>query len=168
MNRPIVFDTVVLSNFTTTGTTDVLVRRFDRPATVPTVVTELERGIEEGYEFLADAVSVIDGHEEFTVVAAEPSPGTVVPEIAAAVDAGEAEALATAIQRNGMFASDDGAARRLAEERGVPYTGSIGILADLVRRGTLSVSEADDWLETWIVQNGYYSPIESVGELLDD
>lgn len=39
---------------------------------------------------------------------------------------------------------------------------------DEVERGRIDRSTADDWLDTWREQRGYYAPVESVGDLLDD
>ncbi len=42
--------------------------------------------------------------------------------------AGESEAMAIAHNRSWVFASDDGAARNFAKERGIRLTGTLGIL----------------------------------------
>jgi predicted nucleic acid-binding protein len=82
------------------------------------------------------------------------------------VDTGEAEALAAAIHFDGVVATDDMAARKLARERDISFTGSVGILADGVHRDELDVKTADRWLSEWVRIAGYHSPIETVGELL--
>ncbi len=93
---------------------------------------------------------------------------TVDERVYAGLDGGETDALIVAMQHEGILASDDGAARDRAREYGVPVTGSLGILADGVRRNELPLETAETWLETWIADNGYYSPVESVAELLQE
>ena len=69
---------------------------------------------------------------------------------------------------DGTFVSDDVAARRLADELGVPKTGSIGLLVNGIARNELSVETADEWLDVWRKQRGYYAPVESVADALPD
>jgi len=51
---------------------------------------------------------------------------------------------------------------------GVPVTGSVGLLVLGVERGAIASETADDWLDGWREHRGYYAPVESVKELLDD
>lgn len=161
-----VFDTVVLSNFSATGTTATLVQGICRPVTAPSVVSELEAGIGEGYYFLEDALAQLDAG----ALEIERPDASVETELSAgsnSLDPGEAGALAVAIQLDGIFASDDLDARLTADERGVPITGSIGLSANLVEQDVIRLREADEWLNVWMRENGYYSPTETVRELLD-
>ena len=84
------------------------------------------------------------------------------------MDYGEAHALHATIIEGGTLATDDLAARKLADQRGVPVTGSIGLLVRLVRQGVLTVDEADTVLRRWIEKSNYFSPVESVREVLPD
>lgn len=54
--------------------------------------------------------------------------------------------------------TDDGAARDLAAGRGVQYTGSIGVLIELVDDGEIDESTADTWLKRWIDETSYRAP----------
>ena len=87
-------------------------------------------------------------------------------EILDSVDYGKAYALSAASVEDGTLATDDLAAREIADERGIPVTGSIGLLIRLVRRDAFTVDEADAVLERWIEGSRYFSPVESVRELL--
>lgn len=78
---------------------------------------------------------------------------------------GEASSLALASSRGLALVSDDLAARRLAEEREVPLTGTLGILITLVRDGTLTLAEANDLLAT-MIERRYRSPVERLDELI--
>lgn len=163
-STPVVFDTVVLSNFAMSDSVEWLADRFERPWTVPAVEAEIGRGKAEGYGFLGRLDDLLGG----AIRIVEPDMGTVDKHVYADLDSGETDALIVAIQHEGILASDDGAARDRAREYGVPVTGSIGVLADGVRRNELSLETAEQWLETWITDNGYYSPVESVAELLQE
>jgi predicted nucleic acid-binding protein len=59
--------------------------------------------------------------------------------------------------------TDDLAARRLAKERDVPVTGTLGILIESVRSNFLTLSEANAILADMIRQR-YRSPIDRLDE----
>jgi predicted nucleic acid-binding protein len=63
------------------------------------------------------------------------------------------------------LATDDLAARRLAQGREVPLTGTCGILIALVRNDALSLAEANDALLE-MIQRGYRSPVGNLDELV--
>jgi hypothetical protein len=67
--QPVVLDATVLSNFASTGTVNALVDILDRPATVPGVQTELERGYARDYDFLDDALARIS--DDITLLGVE-------------------------------------------------------------------------------------------------
>lgn len=141
--------------------------------TVRAVEQELRRGREDGYEFLEPALDRLEAVDDFPrgptdwigVVPIDGSPRNDVPEVIEKLDRGEAHALYRAWPDR-TLASDDLDARQLAKSRDVPVTGSIGILAAGVESGELSVETADDWLDVWR-DTGYYSPVDSVAELVD-
>jgi len=80
------------------------------------------------------------------------------------LDPGEAECLAVALHRGYRFLSDDFAARRLAEARGLTVSGTIGILLKGIAAGALSLPEADRLLAEMIA-HGYRAPVRSLREL---
>ncbi|AWB26564.1 hypothetical protein [Halococcoides cellulosivorans] len=73
-----------------------------------------------------------------------------------------------ALEDDGTLATDDLAARRFADDLSVPVTGSIGILLVGIESGAIDREQADDWLETWRETRGYYAPVNSVSEILDE
>jgi predicted nucleic acid-binding protein len=73
-----------------------------------------------------------------------------------------------AVEHDGTVATDDLAARRLATELDMPVTGSIGLLVLGIKREHIDSETADEWLEVWRDERGYYAPVESVTELLDE
>ena len=158
---PIVFDTVVLSNFAASESIDWLCSRFREPCTTAAVARELRRGRTEGYTFVGRAIDALG-----TRIAVVEADEAAAERFSEHVDAGEAEALAAAVQLDGIVPTDDMAARGLARESDISFTGSVGIIADGVRRGELDVETADRWLSAWVQVAGYHSPTETVTELL--
>ena len=152
-------DTTVLNNF-------AQVQRPDLPrlalgadtATTPTVMVELRNGENLGH------VPVCDWRW-LRVVKPTDEENRLAQEWGTQLDAGEAECLAVAEIRGYIFLSDDFAARRLAQERRISISGTIGVLLLLVRGGHLTVSEADE-LMTMMVHCGYRSPVKSLLDLL--
>lgn len=113
-------------------------------------------------EALGDDISlfdVTDGTEE-----GRPERSTLRAEL----DLGEADSLLCATIRDGTLATDDLAARRLADKHDVPVTGSVGLLVLGIERDALDVTTANEWLDTWRAERGYYAPVDRVEDALDD
>lgn len=171
---PIVLDTTVLSNYARTGSIDWLVDAIRIPVTVRAVRQELEQGVEEGHEYLGEALDAMESVDEapttetdcVAVVPLGGLPRDGAPEAMEELDWGEAHALYCAWPE-GFLATDDLDARELARRRSVNVTGSIGLLVEGIERGLLSPETADGWLDDWR-EAGYHSPVESVEELFDD
>ncbi|MCW7070572.1 MAG: DUF3368 domain-containing protein [Methanophagales archaeon] len=77
---------------------------------------------------------------------------------------GESSCLSIAISRDLKVLTDDRDARRLAQRRGVPVSGTIGVLVEAVREGLLSIEEANTMLSD-MIEKGYFSPFETLDEL---
>lgn len=99
-----------------------------------------------------------------TVVALNDEEHARAAHYTAVLDQGEAECLAVAKQRAWVFASDDLAARRLAQHEGLAVTGTLGVLQKLVAMYLLTVDEADALLAV-MVGRGYRAPVRSLREL---
>lgn len=166
---PLVLDATVLSNFASSNSISWLTTVFAAPVTAPIVNRELRHGIEHDYEFLQSALSAIE-NDEISVhySAADGVTPTKFPELFDVLDRGEAQALGIAELLDGAIATDDLPARRLAVERDVPKTGSVGLLVAGVLRDELSIETADEWLDTWQTESDYHRPVESVTEALPD
>jgi predicted nucleic acid-binding protein len=78
---------------------------------------------------------------------------------------GEASCLAVVRERGYRLATDDKDARRLARQLGISLTGTIGILAILVKQGEISLAEGDHLLQA-MVTAGYRSPLTTLEDLL--
>lgn len=78
---------------------------------------------------------------------------------------GEASCLAVAAHRGYRVASDDKDARQWARRLDVPLTGTVGILAALVKRGKLSLEDGNRLLQE-LIAAGYRSPMTTLNGLL--
>lgn len=160
--QPVFLDATVLSNFASSHAVGFLETVLDSPVVVPAVRDEIERGQNLGHEYLTTAV---DAFDEGLPVDDRPAEDVAIRE---RLDAGEAEALRGAVERDGTLATDDLAARRLADELSVPVTGSIGLLILGVERGQIDQETADGWLDVWRTERGYFAPVESVSEIVGE
>ncbi|MFW5842521.1 MAG: hypothetical protein ACOCW6_01215 [Spirochaetota bacterium] len=160
------FDTVTLSNFALSGAFELLVNRYGRSLRVSEQVrAELGAGRNRGY---AELAAVEEALAAGSIVPAEPM---TMPESELFVDllrtlgSGEASCVALARHRGGIVATDDRTARSCCAERGVPVTGSIGILKALCIDRTIASEEADAVLNR-MVSVGFYSPVRRISDLL--
>jgi predicted nucleic acid-binding protein len=155
-----ILDTTVLSNFAHAQRPDLVRQALGEGiATTPAVMSELETGEARGLIPACDWswLAVLELTDEERKSAAELSRRHLDP--------GEAECLAVAQIRNCKFFSDDFAARRLAGQRDLKVSGTLGILLTLVHRDTLTLAGADAVLSTAILHS-YLSPVKSLRELL--
>ena len=60
-----------------------------------------------------------------------------------------------------IFMSDDRIARRIANEMGVPISGTIGVLVRCVDKDIISFLEGNTILAE-MIQRGYMSPVDSL------
>ena len=89
----------------------------------------------------------------------------IFAELLRSMGAGEASCIVLAFQGGGTVVTDDRAARRRCGGRGIPVTGTIGILHALCADGTVSAEDADTLLAR-MVEIGFYSPIRRVSDLI--
>jgi predicted nucleic acid-binding protein len=165
-----VFDTTVLSNLAAVGRLDLLEKRYrERALTTVEVSDELRRGFQAGYEYLENVLQQIQSISPggwLRIVAPESATEHQLrSEFDLILDPGEASCLALAISRGLIFVTDDLAARKLARERDVLLTGSVGILLTLVHDGSLSLAEANAILAE-MIERRYRSPVDRLDELI--
>lgn len=152
-------DTTVLNNFAQVQRPDLLrLALGEETATTPTVIKELRTGERFGQVPVCDWgwLQVIEPTAEENALAEAWD---------SLLDRGEAECLAVSELRGYVFLSDDLAARRLAQQRRVAVSGTIGVLLLLVRKAHLSLPHADALMAAMIVY-GYRSPVPSLKDLL--
>jgi predicted nucleic acid-binding protein len=155
---PVVLDNTVLTNLALVDRADLVKHLWPtRAYTTPSVLAEYQAGAAGGLispDTWADLM-VTTLTEEETCLAAS---------FLTRLGKGERSCLAVAVCRQGLFATDDLDARRIAQERRVPLTGTIGILTLCERQGYLSREEANGLLAEMIAF-GYRSPIDSLNRL---
>jgi len=165
-----IFDTTVLSNLATVGRLDLLEKRYRNAAlTTVEVSDELRRGLQAGYGYLENVLQQIQNISPggwLRIVAPESTAEHQLRgEFDLLLDPGEASCLTLAIARGLILVTDDLAARQLAHERGVPLTGTVGILLALVRDGVLSLTEANATLAE-MIDRRYRSPVDRLDDLV--
>ena len=161
-HRPTVLDATVLSNVAYLDAVSLLTS-LDRPVTKPTVQAELTRGTDR-YPYLARATEALS--KTIPVVELTDETQRLAAQFTDRLDRGEAEALAVADYRHGLIATDDGAARAMARDYAIPFTGTIGILVDLVEDGLVTEQTADSWLKQLVDDIDYYAPSRHLSEYL--
>ena len=165
-----IFDTTVLSNLAVVGRLNLLEKRYRTVGlTTVEVSDELRRGLQAGYGYLENVLQQIQSISPggwLRIVAPEsPAEHQLRGEFDLLLDPGEASCLALAISRGLILVTDDLAARQLAQERGVPLTGTVGILLALVRDGVLSLTEANGILAK-MIERRYRSPVDRLDDLI--
>jgi len=156
----VVADNTVLSNFALIKREDILVKLFENALfTTEEVIDELKRGEKRNVLPKRDwqwikVLKMESSQEEF-----------LFRLLAESLGKGESSCLSIAISRDLKVLTDDRDARRLAQRRGVPVSGTIGVLVEAVREGLLSVEEANTMLSD-MIEKGYFSPFETLDELI--
>lgn len=159
------FDTVSLSNFALAHALGLLVKRYGNTALVSNeVLDEVMAGVAAGYSALQQIVDLVD-QQVFASVLLKTAERRVFAEVIAHLGAGEASCIAAASRRNGIVVTDDRAARTACCERGIPFTGTVGILKAACIDGQASVEEAERVLAD-MVSHGFYSPVQRIRDIL--
>lgn len=160
--RPAVLDATVCSNFAYLDEVDRL-QVLPRTVTPAAVRDELQAGA-ESHTFLTRATAVLA--DEIPVVELTAEAAQDRRQLRQQLDTGEAAALALAGHRNGLLVTDDGPARSLARDRDVRFTGTIGVLVELVETETVDVDTASEWLTRLVDEASYRAPSKDLSEFL--
>ena len=168
----IIFDNTVLSNFALVQSFDVLRRLYEGRAFIcRAVLQEIQAGIESGWKYpqlrsrtrlQAVNQAIEEGWLQFPNN--DVNPDDEILELRLALEygqrfgVGESEAMAIARTRGWVLATDDGQARRFAQERDIRLTGSLGILIKATEQEIVSLIEADA-LHARMIDEGYRSPL---------
>ena len=153
----VVSDTTVLSNFAHAQRPDFLQSAFPNLAVPPAVRSELRQGEQEG------RIPVCDW-DWLQPIALSEAQQQLADDFSQTLGRGESECIALALERGWLLLTDDRDARRVAVDRAVSISGTLGSLVILVDRQVLSRTEADDHLRVMIA-SGYHSPVRSLSEL---
>ncbi len=148
----ILIDNTVLSNFSLIHHPELIDHAFvEGKATTGQVFQELERGVRLGRLPQCDWSWL----KRLGLTEAE---NIQFHQLSEHLGAGEASCLAVTVHRQYKFATDDKDARQWAMRFNVPHTGTLGILAVLVRNGNISLSKGNAHLKK-MVETGYHSPL---------
>lgn len=159
---PVLIDATVLSNLAAVKRLDLLKLLGDELYLASAVYEEIQKGLEEGYEFLAEVDKALD-EEIFTLTTLEgEDEWRLYRTMPDKLHRGEAMSLAIALHRKWGFLTDDRAARRYADRLKVPYSGTLGILLFAIRKGVLTLEKADELLRQMIDKAKYRSPVDSL------
>ncbi len=152
-------DTTLLSNFAHIEQLDLLAGALPDASTTPQVIAEIRQGAATG--------RLPSGNWDWlTVVSLSADEQAHFERIRLVLDDGEASCLAVVLVRGGTIFTDDRDARQYAQRLGLPISGTLGVLALLVRGRRLTLAQADRLLQA-MIQAGYHSPIKSLGEAYD-
>ena len=156
----VVADNTVLSNFALIGREDILAKLFENTFfTTEEVLEELKLGEQRNVLPKRDwqwirVLKIEVSQEEF-----------LFRLFAEMLGKGESSCLSIAISRDLKVLTDDKDARKLAQRREVPVSGTIGVLVEAIREELLSIEEGNTMLSDMIEQ-GYFSPFETLDELI--
>ena len=157
---PVLLDNTVLSNLALVGRSDLIRRLWPSGAcSTGEVLAEYEAGAAAGL-VPADAWSGLP------LVSLTAEEGRFASALPPRLGAGERACLAVAYHRNGLLASDDQDARRMARRYGVPTTGTVGVLVLGVLRGMLSRDTANSLLRQ-MTDLGFRAPVADIELLLE-
>ena len=155
----VLLDNTVLTNFSIVQRPDLVRHAFTEPIGItPIIENELLVGVQTKQLIPCDWswVTIISLTEveqrRFKLLKRE-------------LGAGEASCLAVAVERGYKLATDDKEARRWAKRLGIPHTGTLGILVNVVHKNVIALSEGNQLLHQ-MIQTGYYSPVTDLADII--
>lgn len=155
----ILIDNTVLSNFSLILRPELVDQAFsENKATTVQVFQELEKGIRLGRLPKCEWAWL-------RMIELNTSENTQFHQLTEHLGAGEASCIAVAGHRKYKFATDDKDARQWAIRYHIPHTGTLGILAALVKNGNISLPKGNTYLKKMIA-TGYHSPLSKLDDLL--
>lgn len=162
-------NTTVLSNFAAIDALDKLRELYEEVYLSTEVYQEIMRGLEEGYLFYSGIEKVLHpvcegGWLRLTSLGNDKEI-ELFSNMPGRLHAGEASCLAIAQHRGWLLLTDDKAARRHAENRKVPVSGTLGCLVLGIERGLWKPDQANQWLEG-IIATGFHSPVRDLSALV--
>ena len=155
----VLIDNTVLSNFAIIQNPELISQSFaEQVATTEHVFKELEIGIKIGRLPVCNWTWL----KQIALTSAEDSR---FRQLAVPLGKGEASCLAVAARRKYKLATDDKDARQCAMRLNIPYTGTLGILAALVRTSQITLIDGNKYLKQ-MTDTGYYSPMAKLDKIV--
>lgn len=159
MPAHVLLDNTVLSNFALVGKTQLLRDSLGRrAATVAEVISEYENGV------LLRKVPRTDWQwlPVYSMVADELN---LYQTLRRRLSAGESACLAVAHTRKLAVMTDDRDARQVAMQYGIPLSGTLGILVQVIRKQILDLEQANRVLQE-MIDSGYRAPVAKLDSLV--
>lgn len=165
----VIANTTVISNFASIDQLVLLRQLFMTLHLSTQVYEEIQRGLDEGYQFYAGidqqiAPFVPNGWLRLISLASDQEL-QLYGALPSRLHRGEASCIALAKHRGWTFLTDDRAARTEAARLSIPVSGSIGCLVLAVERSVVALDQANAWLAT-MMAHGYHSPVVDLTPLL--
>jgi len=159
-DRKVFIDNTVLTNFALVGRPDLILSLWsDIACTTRSVMEEYQAGVQ-----ISRLPALV--WEELPIYALTDEESGRAAAFPPKLGSGERSCLAAAIQRQGVFASDDQQARKYALQIGLIVIGTVGILIQCVKKGLIGKANAQTLLESMIAKN-YHSPVSNLDDVLD-
>jgi len=153
----VVLDCCVISNFALSGSRSVLHSLFSGKSYITNFVSaEISRGMQSGHRELALVKEAIKDGWLKEIASETDEEKNLLEALSVSLGFGEASSIAVAKVRGYVFACDNKVARREARLLGINLTGTIGILAQAVKKKIIDARAADACLKKMIEQ-GFYS-----------
>ena len=159
-----IVNNTVLSNFAFVDRLDLLKGIFQFVYLTPEIQQEVINGVNEGYQFQERTQRAIDTQEWLKLTTLKQEEVKSFRQFFPKLDEGEASCLAAAKERGWLFLTDDMAARKLSVLLNVKIAGTIGVLLMAVEQRLISIEQGDALLQA-MIDNGYFSPVNSLSEL---
>lgn len=158
-----IFDAVVLSNFALVKRLDLLIKRYGKEIVVTReVLDEIIAGVVAGHRELSVIEDkTVSGRFRMPKSFAGKRARDTYRELLRILGPGEASCIAYAESVDGVVVTDDKVARGCCADRGLKYTGTIGVLKVCCIKELITLDEADDIL-AGMISAGYYSPVDRI------
>ena len=164
---PTLIDTTVLSNLASVARLDLLDLLQDTIYLTSAVYEEVQRGLEEGYEFLSRVNQALDSGLLLLVTLEREEEWHRYRAMPDKLQRGEAMSLAIACCRGWRFLTDDRAARMHTRRLSVSCSGTLGLLCHAVQRGYVTLEKGNTLLAEMIARARYRSPVNDLQGLLE-
>jgi predicted nucleic acid-binding protein len=159
MAGPVLLDNTVLVNFAVAERPGLVLQTWPETAcTTPAVLDEYRQGV-------AIDVRTESAWSQLPLCELTDEEAALASTLSSRLGAGERTCLAVAHRRDGLFVSDDADARAEARDRGIPVTGTLGILGRAVNEEIISLEEGNRLLGR-MIEAGYRSPVDRLDNLL--
>jgi len=165
---PTLIDANVLSNLASVDRLDLLNLLQDAIYLSSAAYDETQRGIEEGYEFLARVDQALADARFSVTTLEDKQEWRMYQTIPTKLHRGEAMSLAIARCRGWHLLTDDRATRMYAKTLGVGYSGTLGLLVRAIRVGRLTMDQGNHLLTEMIARARYRSPVHDLRDLLEE